>query len=332
MRALVYTGAFQIRLQHVADPKPLPHEVLVKVDSVGICGSDIHGYTGMTGRRLPPLIMGHEAAGRVAKSSNRFSAGEEVCFDSTIGCNRCPDCASGRINRCPERTVLGVSTLRFRRDGAMADFVCVPAHVLRRIPAGLPLNVAALFEPLAVGLHAVQRGGTIQNSRILIIGAGMIGLSILLAVQLQKPAELIVIEPHENRKNMALQLGADQVLDPDESGQILDADITFEAVGAASTVAKSIYHTKSGGRVVLVGNTAQTPQVDIQRVVAKELTLAGTYANAGGYDKIIDLVAREKLDPSPLISATLPLEDGPAAFARLHEQSEPDWIKVILHT
>jgi L-iditol 2-dehydrogenase len=332
MRALVYTGAFQIDLQHVPDPQPLPHEVLVRIDAVGICGSDVHGYTGTTGRRIPPLIMGHEAAGRVAKSSNGFEAGKEVCFDSIVGCTKCYECASGRVNRCPERTVFGVSTPRFRRDGAMADFVCVPAHVLRRVPEGLPLNIAALFEPLSVGLHAVHRGGNAQNARVLIIGAGMIGLSILLSVQLQEPSEIIVIEPQENRKNMARQLGADRVLDPEESTQTIDVDLTFEAVGAASTVAKAIHHTKPGGCIVLVGNTSQHPPVDVQRVVAKELTLTGTYANAGEYDEIINLVSQKKLDPSPLISATLPLEDGPEAFRRLHSQAEPEWIKVLLHT
>ncbi len=332
MRALVYTGAFQIGVQHVPDPRPLPHEVLVRVDSVGICGSDVHGYTGTTGRRLPPLIMGHEAAGRVAKSSNGFEAGEEVCFDSTVGCNMCSECASGRVNRCSDRTVFGVSTPRFRRDGAMADFVCVPAHVLKRVPEGLPLNIAAMFEPLSVGLHAARRGGNAQNARVLIIGAGMIGLSILLSVRLQEPNEIIVIEPHENRKNMARRLGADRMLDPEKSTQTIDADLTFEAVGAASTVAKAIHHTKTGGCIVLVGNTSQHPPVDVQRVVAKELTLTGTYANAGEYDEIIDLVSRKKLDPSPLISATLPLEDGPEAFARLHRQAEPEWIKVLLRT
>lgn len=332
MRALVYSGAFQIDLQQVPDPQPLPNEVLVRVDTVGICGSDVHGYTGTTGRRIPPLIMGHEAAGRVAISSNEFEAGDEVCFDSTIGCITCPECASGRVNRCPERTVFGVSTPRFRRDGAMADFVCVPAHVLRRVPEGLPLNIAALFEPLSVGLHAVHRGGNAQSARVLIIGAGMIGLSILLSVRLQEPSEIIVIEPNENRKNMARQLGADRALDPEKSTQAIDADLTFEAVGATSTVAQAIHHTKLGGNIVLVGNTSQHPPVDIQRVVAKELTLIGTYANAGEYDEIIDLVSRKQLDPSPLVSAVLPLGDGPEAFDRLHRQVEPEWIKVLLHT
>ena len=332
MRALVYTGAFQIGVQQVSDPEPLPREVLVQIDSVGICGSDVHGYTGTTGRRLPPLIMGHEASGRIAKSSNGFDVGEEVCFDSTIGCNACPECASGRVNRCSERTVFGVSTPRFRRDGAMADFICVPAHVLRRIPKGVPLSTAALFEPLSVGLHATRRGGNAQNAEVLIIGAGMIGLSILLSVRLQKPKEIVVIEPHKYRKTMALQLGADQVFDPEEHAGAIEADITFEAVGAASTVAKAIHHTKAGGRIVIVGNTAQHPPVDVQRIVAKELILTGTYANAGEYDEIIDLVSQKKLDPSPLISATLPLEDGPEAFARLHQQAEPEWIKVLLHT
>ncbi|MDE2771553.1 MAG: alcohol dehydrogenase catalytic domain-containing protein [Bacteroidota bacterium] len=332
MRALVYKGAFQIDLQQVPDPRPLPHEVLVRIDAVGICGSDVHGYTGTTGRRLPPLIMGHEAAGRVAEPANGFEAGEEVCFDSTVGCTECSECASGQVNRCTKRTVFGVSTPRFRRDGAMADFVCVPAHVLRRVPDGLPLNIAAMFEPLSVGSHAVRRGGNAQNARVLIIGAGMIGLSILLCVQLQEPSEIIVIEPHENRKAMARQIGADRVLDPENSAQTIDADLTFEAVGASSTVAQAIHHTKPGGRIVLVGNTSQHPPVDVQRIVAKELTLTGTYANAGEYDEIINLVSRQQLDPSPLISTTLPLEDGPEAFDRLYRQAEPEWIKVLLHT
>ncbi|MYD19792.1 MAG: zinc-binding dehydrogenase, partial [Rhodothermaceae bacterium] len=141
-----------------------------------------------------------------------------------------------------------------------------------------------------------------------------------------------VIEPLENRKDMARQIGADHVLDPENNTQTIDADLTFEAVGATSTVAQAIHYTKPGGRIVLVGNTSQHPPVDVQRIVAKELNLTGTYANAGEYDEIVNLVSRKKLDPSPLISAILPLGDGPEAFDRLYRQAEPEWIKVLLHT
>ena len=193
MNALVYTGPLQLELREVATPVPGNGEVLVRVHSVGICGSDVLGYTGVTGRRIPPLIMGHEAAGVVAESGEGADAcetGTRVCFDSTISCRRCPACDSGRTNRCPQKEVLGVSIPGMKRQGAMAEYVRLPVHALYPVPDSVPLDHAAMLEPLAIGLHAVNRSTIEPGMRVLIVGAGTIGLCVLQAVLLRAPGRL----------------------------------------------------------------------------------------------------------------------------------------------
>ena len=150
MKALLYTEPYTLQYTDVPDPQMKDDEVLIRVKACGICGSDVQGYTGKTGRRLPPLIMGHEAAGvveQIGTNVTGLAPGDRVCFDSTVYCNQCDACKQGLLNRCVKRQVLGVSIPEFKRHGALAEFVAVPHWIVSKLPEGMSFVQAALLEP-----------------------------------------------------------------------------------------------------------------------------------------------------------------------------------------
>ena len=160
MKALLYTKPYTFEYTDVPDPAVGDDDVLVRVKACGICGSDVAGHTGKTGRRLPPLIMGHEAAGvveRVGRNVRDFAPGDRICFDSTVYCNQCPACKQGLFNRCVKRQVLGVSVPEFKRQGAFAEFVVVPHWICAKLPDNMSFVQAALLEPASIGTHAASR-------------------------------------------------------------------------------------------------------------------------------------------------------------------------------
>lgn len=342
MYALLHTAPLTLSYTEVPDPSPGPDEALVRIAACGICGSDVQGYTGKTGRRIPPLIMGHEAAGTIEaighKTSN-VAVGQRVCFDSTVYCNQCPACIRGHYNYCTKREVLGVSVPAFKRHGAFAEYVALPSWLMVPMPETLSFVQAALLEPVSIGLHAVNRGGVKRDDTVLIIGAGAIGLFILQAARLAGAARIVVVDLDPFRLDVATQLGADMTLNPkdgDVIASIHDAtegrgcDVSFEAVGLNTTVQQTLQVTRVGGRVTLVGNL--TPHVDLplQTIVSRELTLTGTYASSGEYRAAVALVASGKIQVEPLVSEVQSLANGQAAFDRLHAAIEP-LIKIILH-
>ena len=182
MKALVLRAHKQFAYEDVPAPEAGPGEVVVAVKACGICGSDVHGMDGSTGRRRPPLVMGHEAAGVIASVGNGvtgWTAGDRVTFDSTIYCGHCEFCRRGLINLCDNRRVLGVSCEDYRQNGAFAEFVAVPQHILYRLPDGLAFEHAALVEPFAIALHAIRRAPPTLNDAVVVVGAGMIGLALV---------------------------------------------------------------------------------------------------------------------------------------------------------
>ena len=342
MKALVYSEPFRLDIRDIPVPAVGPADVLVQVKSVGICGSDVMGYTGRTGRRIPPLVMGHEASGLIAEVGAQVRGvkpGDRVCFDSTMYCNQCAACRAGHHNYCRKREVLGVSVPGMRRQGAMAEFVRIPGWAILPMPENLSFTEAALLEPVAIGLHGVARARTSPGETVLIIGSGTIGLFILQATRLRGPGKIIVLDLNEHRLSLARSLGADVVASPESIDPLLfvqqetagaGADVSFEVVGLEATLGMAIRSTRIGGRVVLLGNLTRNPPVDIQDIVSRELTLLGSYASAGEYSEAVDLVARGVIDPRPLISAVLPLEQGPEAFDRLYRGEEKALVKIVL--
>src|SRR5687767_8476767 len=204
-------------LEVVDFPKPDfgPQELLVRVAACGICGSDVHGYDGSTGRRIPPLVMGHEAAGvieQVGSEVRNFAVGDRVTFDSTVYCGECEFCRAGRANLCDNRQVLGVSCGDYRRHGAFAEYVAVPARICYRLPDSLPLEHAALIETVSVAVHAVKRSPPKPDDDVAIIGSGMIGLLVIQVLRHTGCRRLIAVDVDEDRLKLARKLGATDMI------------------------------------------------------------------------------------------------------------------------
>lgn len=330
MKALLHTAPFRLEYTDVPDPEPGPEEVLIRISACGICGSDVHGYTGESGRRIPPIIMGHEAAGiveEVGREVPRIRPGQRVAVNSTIYCNRCPPCRRGRFNHCQSRQVLGVSVPEFRRHGAFAQYLAVPWWIVVPLADALDFRQAALLEPVSIALHAANRSPLQEAATVLILGAGPIGLFILQAVKLHSPSRVVVCDLDPWRLQVAQGLGADEVtqrVEPD-----LQVDVCFEAVGIAPTFQAALAATRIGGHVTLVGNLLKTAEVNVQELVSRELTLSGSYAAAGEFQQAAELVASGQIQVQPLISQVAPLSQGANYFDRLRRR-EGELLKVIL--
>jgi L-iditol 2-dehydrogenase len=341
MQALVLTDYRKLELQDVARPALGPTDVLVRVAACGICGSDVHGYDGSSGRRVPPIIMGHEAAGTVAEvgpNVDRVKPGDRITFDSTISCGRCGACARGDVNLCAGRRVLGVSCADYSQNGAFAEFVAVPQHILYRLPDELPFEHAALIEPVSVAVHAVERLGIVESERAVVVGSGMIGLLVVQALHSAGCCEVVAIDLDNHRLTLAKELGATTTINAKQTDP-LDAvaeltggdglDVALEVVGNATALATAIGCTRRGGRVGLIGNLAAEVPFPLQSVVTRELTLIGCCASAGEYPRAIELVASGDVRVAPLINAVAPLAEGQHWFDRLYAR-EPGLMKVIL--
>jgi L-iditol 2-dehydrogenase len=340
MKALLLSEYKHLEIAELPDPTPGRGEVLVSVAACGICGSDVHGYDGSSGRRIPPIIMGHEAAGTIdalGDGVTGFAVGERVTFDSTIFCGACNNCRRGDVNLCDHRQVLGVSCSEYRRAGAFAEYVSVPARILYRLPDALSFNEAAMLEAVSVALHGVALAQLSADSTALVVGAGMIGLLTLQALRAAGCARIFVADVDSTRLKLAQDAGATAVLssNADLVEQVLQltagigVDVAIEAVGRNETVKASIDSVRKGGTVVLVGNISPEVTLPLQKVVTRQIRLQGSCASAGEYPRAIELLASGAIRVKPLISAIAPLEEGPRWFQRLYAR-EPNLMKVIL--
>ena len=341
MRALLLSEYERLLLVELPTPVTAPDEVLVRVAACGICGSDVHGYDGASGRRIPPIVMGHEAAGTIAATGSGvsgFAVGDRVTFDSTVFCGKCSFCLRGEVNLCDDRQVVGVSCGEYCRAGAFAEFVIVPARILYRLPDALPFADAAMLEAVSVALHGVRVAEVKGGESALVIGAGMIGLLLLQAARAAGCSPVYVADVDATRLALARELGAEETLEA--SGEELVAailklaggrgvDAVFEAVGRNETVSAAIDCVRKGGTVTLVGNIAREVALPLQKVVTRQIRLQGSCASAGEYPEAMELMASGKIKVDRLITAVAPLADGPSWFARLHAR-KPNLMKVVL--
>jgi L-iditol 2-dehydrogenase len=341
MKALVLQEYNHFEYRDVPDPQIGPEDVLIRVKACGICGSDVHGMDGSTGRRIPPVIMGHEAAGIIAETGANvtdWQKGDRVTFDSTIYCGKCYFCRRGWINLCDNRRVLGVSCDEYRQDGAFAEYVVVPQHILYRLPEGLSFERAAMVEALSIALHAVGRTPISLNDAAVVVGAGTIGSLVIQALRAAGCGHIIAVDLDQNRLDLACKLGADEALNSDSVDVVAQvrrrtsdrgADIAFEVVGIPATLRLSIQCLRKGGSLTLIGNLSPTAELLLQSVVVRELTLHGSCASSGEYPTCLDMIARDRINVDAMISAVAPLADGAAWFERLYK-GEPGLMKVIL--
>jgi L-iditol 2-dehydrogenase len=340
MKALLLSKYRQLEMAEVATPAAGAGEVLIRVGACGICGSDVHGYDGSSGRRIPPIVMGHEAAGRIAAVGvgvTGLAEGDRVTFDSTIYCGACGFCKRGEMNLCDHRQVLGVSCGDYSRAGAFAEYVAVPARVVYKLPESISFAEAAMLEAVAVAIHAVTLAEISAQSTALVVGAGTIGLLILQALRAAGCKRVFVSDVDASRLKLAKELGAADILraDADVVEHILQrtsgvgVDVAMEAVGRDETVNAAIASVRRGGTVVLVGNISPAATLPLQKVVTRQIRLQGSCASAGEYPQAIALMASGAIRVKPLISAIAPLAEGPQWFERLYAR-EANLLKVVL--
>lgn len=342
MKALLLSAPSRLEVVTAPDPQPSAGEVIVRVKACGICGSDIHGWDGSTGRRRPPLIMGHEASGEIAvlgEGVNDWRVGDRVTFDSTIYCGQCGPCRSGQVNLCESRRVLGVAPVEYRQDGAFAEFVKVPTRILYRLPDTLSFAQAAMVEPVSIAIHAIQRVKIRPADTAVVVGSGMIGLFVIQALRWAGARRIIAVDLEPKRLALARELGAtetiqsDRVDVPAEVARLtggIGADLAFEVVGISPTLQLAIHCLRKGGSAVLVGNLAPKTDFPLQAVVTRELSLFGTCSSAGEYPLCLELISSGAIRVDPMISATASLDEGAAWFERLSGPAGSAYMKVIL--
>ncbi len=342
MKALVHTAPFVVEYTDWPKPTAGPEDLLVRVKACAICGSDIKGFSGKTGRRQPPIIMGHEASGIVESVGERvtgFAPGDRVTFDSTIYCRMCEFCQSGHPNLCDNREVLGVSEGTYRRHGAMAEYVIVPYWIAVRMPDSLSFAQAALVETASVGVHAANRTPLSLNDTVVIVGAGAVGLVALQAMRLKGAGRLIATDLSPSRLEMAHNMGADVTI-PADAPDLMErlreatgprgADAALEAVGLESTFATALEIARKGGSVTLIGNVAPQISMALQSVVSREITLYGVCATNREIPDCVDLIASGRLNVDPFISEYASIADGQQVFDRLYKGVEGNIRTVFL--
>ena len=345
MKALLMEEYKKLKFTDVPDPViSSPDEILVKVKAASICGSDFHGFDGSTGRRKPPIIMGHEAAGEIVETGTgvtRYKAGDRITFDSTIYCGSCFYCRNGQVNLCDNRMVLGVSCDDYRKHGAFAEYVVVPERIVYPLPAGLSYEEAAMTEPAAVAAHAFRISPVGLNETITVVGAGLIGLLLIDVLKISASGKIIALETDPGRRETVLKRGVDAVLDPAEfsdaaslnkrieelSGGFVDR--VFDAVGTASSVGTALSIVRKGGSLTLIGNSSPKIDIPLQSIVSRQISLYGSCAIGGEYPLVLDLIARKKIDVASLISKTAPLSEGQIWFDKLYNR-EDKLLKVVL--
>lgn len=341
MQALNLKAYNELVYETHPEPELQPHEVLVQVAACGICGSDVHGVDGSTGRRIPPIIMGHEAAGEIVACGpavQGWQPGDRVTFGCVIHCTHCCYCQRGEPELCERRQWLGVSIPGFRKHGAFAEYVAVPQQILFRIPPELTYERAAMMEPLTIAAHALARSRVALFDTAVVVGSGMIGLLVVQLLKLVGAGRIIAVDINERRLELAGRFGATDLLRSDrddvpaivrELGHGRGADVVFEAVGASATVALAIASARKGGALTLIGNLAPRVEVPLQEIVLGELTLRGTTNASTEWDACLQMLSTGAVNVDALISTVAPLAEGAEWFSRLR-CGEPRLMKVIL--
>lgn len=332
----MFEAPWEMSLREVDPPRPAPGEVLVRVRAAGVCGSDVHGFTGSTGRRRPGVIMGHEFCGTVEALGEGVAAravGERVVVQPIISCGACPQCRAGRPNLCLHRRGIGWSV-----HGGYAEFVSVPQRNALPLPGEVGWHAGALVEPLAVALHAANLTPLEVGDTMAVLGAGPVGLLTVMALRLRGAGRVIVSDLSPHRLELARRLGADELIHAGEVDPVdtvrgltggLGADAVLEVVGVTATVRQSVQMVRSAGNVTWVGNSAPSVELPMQEVVTREITLRGAYAFVGEFGRAVELLRSGRVDVTPLIERVAPLEEGPDLIHSL-ARGTLDAVKVVL--
>jgi len=341
MKALVLEEYNKLVYRDVNEPQPAADEVLIRVKACGICGSDVHGMDGSTGRRQPPIIMGHEASGVIVKTGEgvtRWKEGDRVTFDSTVYPLNDWYTLNGRYNLSEGREVVGVSPNEYKRHGAFAEYLAVPQHILYKIPDKVSFEQAAMVEPAAVATHAVRLSGINVGDSAVVMGSGMIGTFIVSLLKAAGATPVIAVDVDDEKLKMAVQYGADITVNSVEQPVTetvrrhtkgRGADFGFEVVGIAATINTLLDSLRKGATAVLVGNLTPVIEFPLQKVVTSEIKVQGSCAICGEYAIVLDMIASGALRVDGMISVVAPLSEGAEWFRKLYHR-EGNLKKVIL--
>ena len=341
MKALVLEEYNKFVYTDVDEPQPAFGEVLIRVKACGICGSDVHGMDGSTGRRQPPVIMGHEASGIIVKTGegvSRWKEGDRVTFDSTVYPLNDWYTLKGRYNLSEGREVVGVSPKEYKRHGALAEYLVIPQHILHKIPDNVSFEQAAMVEPAAVAAHAIRISNINVGDSAVVVGSGMIGTFVVCLLKAAGATPVIAVDVDDEKLNMAAKYGADITINAQNQSvaEIVrkhtkgrGADFGFEVVGISATVNTLIDVIRKGGTAVLVGNLTPVIEFPLQKVVTSEIKVLGSCAICGEYEIVLDMIASGALCVDDMISAVAPLSEGAEWFRRLYHK-EGSFNKVIL--
>ncbi len=337
MKAVVWLGPRQMEMQDVAQPTPAPDEVVLAVDAVGICGSELSGYLGHNSLRVPPLVMGHEFAGRVTTIGDKVDTlhpGDRVTVNPLIGCGTCAACRQGLENLCAQRQIIGI-----HRPGAFAGFVSVPAANCTTIPDTLSLVAGSLAEPLACGVRATSVGSVAQGSRVLVIGAGTIGLMCIAAAQRAGGSVVLAADVNEGRLATAKRWGAQATCDvrtsnmAEEAHQLTDglgADVVIDAVGTTDTRRAAIDAVRLGGTVVFIGLHEGESLLQANHIVRSEIHITGSFTyTQDDFAEAVAMLVDGTVQPSDDWLEERDLEECDDSFAELID-NPPPVAKIVL--
>ncbi len=310
MKALVYNGIETLDYQEMPDPVAEAAQHLVRIDAVGICGSDMHAYLGHDARRPAPLILGHEAAGVISGGPRD---GERVTINPLVACGVCPACKSGRDNLCPGRMIISMPP----REGGFAQFVAMADANLITVPDHVSAAKASLAEPLACGWHTVRLGLTALNGKAentLVLGGGAIGLGAALSLTAQGCGEVTIVEPNATRRTFLREHCDQNAIDPADLADDAFFDLVIDGVGFAATRATASKHARPGGVIGHIGLGEDTGGLDIRRMTLQEITFIGTYTyTAQDFRDTAAAIFDGRLGPLTWTEER-PLQDGAQAF------------------
>ena len=336
MKTLYYPDWEQLLIREIDPPKPALNEVLLKVSACGICGSELETYKNRSPRRTPPLVMGHEFCGVIAEAGANVrdrKVGDSVVSNSVVPCRECRCCQRGDTHLCTDRQIFGM-----HRFGAFAEYVSVPEHCLIDWPPGLPATSVCLAEPLANGIHVVNIVNHVKPKTILIFGAGPIGLMCQQAMQVKTGGTIIVVDLISERLEVAVQLGANQVVNASQTDIIEfindvtkgeGVDLVVDSAGNQTTKKQSLQICRPGGAVVWIGLHENVVQLDSYDVTLAEKTIFGSYAaNLSELQEAVDLLSSGMIDTGEWVQS-FRLDEGVEAFGRMLAAQGKD-IKAVL--
>ena len=319
--AVVTAGPGQLKIEPEENPVPAAGEIVVEAIATGVCGSDVHLFVGDHPYSNYPLVQGHETVGLVAELGAGVDPALQsalVVVEPTLECGSCPECARGAYNRCERLEVIGV-----QRTGSLAGRFVTRAGKAHRVPSASDAAGWALVEPVAVACHAVERSGAEPGELVLVLGAGVIGLSVALALSRREPRAVFVAEPSEQRRRRVEELGLGIAVDPDEVDALLaerapsGADLVFEATGLPEVLGGAHHHVRPGGRIVVLGQGAGDFAMPMIVMTRKELTLVGTRNSAGQFPAAIELLSGSPEFVTSVITHRFHPSEAGQAFAEL---------------